>query len=142
MRSAVFLSCLLLTVIASLHAQSDEPDAYSINVVRHALSKRSGTPKIINSWSQKQLLRLGDGVSIALIKALDERDLTDPATVRDFLPMIRDSFAEPRLIAVEEDRKPKVTLLLLNFLQRSVLDTPTQEAIGQTVEYVQGRVRQ
>ena len=125
MRSAGLLGCVLLALIASLVAQSDDPDASSMNIVRNALASRAGKEGIIHSWSQKQLSRLGDATSIALIRILDERDLGNPATVRDILPLIRDSFIGTQLITGEENRKPKVALLLLNYLRQVNADTET-----------------
>jgi hypothetical protein len=142
MRSAALLICMLLTLIASVVAQSDDPDTFSISIVRNALASRAGEAGIINSWSQKQLARLGDATSVALIRILDERDMANPATVRYILQIIRDSFVGTELITSEENRKPKVTLFLLNYLRQINGDATTQEAIERTRDHIKKHAAQ
>jgi hypothetical protein len=105
--------------------------------VAGALAMRSEGRTVIISVTQKQLARLGDGVSVAMLKILDQHELRDAQKVRDILPIIRDSFAEPQFIAVEADRKPKVTVFLLNYLLHNVSDTQVQQEIKETIEFVE-----
>lgn len=125
MRFPILCLAILAFVAISVGQATDE-DPYYLRVVKNALAMRSGNQIVIQSWSQKQLARLGDGVSIALLKILDEQDLANPQTIRAMLPIIRDSFVEPQFIAIEENRNPRITLFLLSCLQRSILDTPTR----------------
>jgi hypothetical protein len=97
---------------------------------------RADRGKFINSATQKQLHRLGDGVSIALIKILGEADLVDPKNIKSFLPMIQDAFAYPDLIARDMDKKPTVTMVLLKYLGQTVTDTETQKEIQETMAFV------
>ena len=84
-----FLSCCLLAIFAiPVAGQPGDTDPYSVNAVRNALNERTGEQKVIHSWSQKHLSRLGDGVSVALINVLEEGELVDPHTVIAFLPII------------------------------------------------------
>lgn len=137
-----FLSCCLLTIFAiSVAGQSGDTDPYSVNVVRNALNERTGEQKVIHSWSQKHLSRLGDGVSVALIKILEEGELVDPHTVSAFLPIIRDSFAEPAFIEREDNRRPKVTVVLLRYLSQNVSDAQAELDIQHTQEYVKQKTR-
>jgi len=105
------LVCAVLMLAGFLAGQSD--DCYSIGVVTDALKTRTGTQKIVHSWTQKYFARLGDRVSVALLKILDERDLENPRTVKEFLPVIRDAFSQLESVAVPEDKEPKVTMFLL-----------------------------
>jgi hypothetical protein len=89
MRLLGLLSCLLVIPMMLLNGQSEGPDPYSIGVVKFELQMRSGKRKVIHGFSQKNLSRLGDGVSVAILKILDEHTLTDPETVRGFLPYPR-----------------------------------------------------
>jgi hypothetical protein len=85
--------------------------------------------------------RKGDQVSIAILKILNEGELTDPHAVERFLPVIRDSFSQPQLISLDIDKKPKVTLFLLNFLQRSVPDPQTRREIAETIRFVNEKTK-
>jgi len=137
MRTVMIIS-ILCAICTCLAAQS-QGDPYEIQLVQGALSARSGAEKIVRSVTQKHLSRLGDRASIALLKILDETELTDPQTIRAFLPLIEVAFAEPRFISLEVDKKPSITLLLLNHLREAVGDENTQRAIQQTIDIVGGR---
>ena len=128
------LSCILCFALTWAAGQSQEADPYSVNLVQMALKTQSqglGIAKI-----QTNVARKGDQVSIALLKTLSEGELTDPQTVERFLPIIRDSFAQPQFISIDIDRRPKVTLFLLKFLQENVNDPQVQLDIRQTVKFV------
>jgi hypothetical protein len=131
------LLCLVFTLVVSSKGQQESSDPYSMKVVAGALAMRSGGRTVIISVTQKQLSRLGDGVSIALLKILDQQELIDANRVRDYLPIIRDSFAEPQLISADVDRKPKVTLFLLSYLLRNIADGQVQHEIQQTIDFVE-----
>jgi hypothetical protein len=103
------------------------------------MEMRSGGRRVIHGFSQKYLARLGDGVSIAILKLLDKDALSKPETVRDFLPIIRDAFAFPELISIETDKTPRVTLFLLDYLGGKVTDLETTRQIHETVEFVKGK---
>jgi hypothetical protein len=139
MRLTLLTCCAILTFVAVSTGQSPDDDPYSTRVVKDALSMRSGGRMVIRSWSQRGLSRLGDEVSIALLKMLDDSDLANPQVVRDLLPIVRDAFAEPQFIAIKENKEPKVTLFFLGSLRRNLSDTQTGELIDQTIEYVKGQ---
>jgi hypothetical protein len=85
---------------------------------------------------EKQLQRRGDAVSVALLKILDDRDLKEDRTVEAVLDLVRQAFSSPKLISLEEDKKPKVTMFLLKYLQRSISDAKTLQDIEETVRFV------
>jgi hypothetical protein len=128
---------LLLLAVSSSSGQSD--DLYSLGTVTSALSLRSGGRIVVLSVAQRRLSRLGDGTSIALLKILDEQELTDPARIRDYLPLIEASFAEPKFIANESDRQPRVTLLLLNHIAISLHDDDAKAEVAKTIDFVTER---
>ncbi len=134
----IVLACFALFGLStSLNGQSEEADPYSINAVRFELQMRSGEKEITrHSWGAKRMAQLGDGISIALLKILDVRDLNNPKRVRDILPIIRDSFNDTQLISTESDKKPNVTLFLLGYLLQNVSDAQTQQDIRKTIEFV------
>jgi hypothetical protein len=133
------LSCMLWIVSSLTGGQSEEADPYSISLVQKALNARSQGMTIAKI--QTNLSRKGDLVSIALLKALNEGELTDPHVVELFLPVIRDSFSQPEIISIDADKKPKVTLFLLNFLQRNVRDSKTQRDIEETIKFVNEKAK-
>ena len=132
---------LLMTILfgilcfpTSTIGQSEEADPYSIKLVQAALRTRSRG--LVIAKAQTHLTRMGDGVSIALLKIFSQAELEDPHTVEAFLPIIRDSFSEPEFISVDIDKKPMVTLFLLRQLQRNINDAQTDVDIEVTIKFV------
>ena len=75
-------------------------------------------------------------MSIALLKIVDEKDLSNTKTVEACLQLIQDSFSYPPIISVGVNREPKVTMFLLNYLERNVSDMQMQRNIQETIQYV------
>ena len=140
---ATVLSCVLI-LFGAHWGQSAEPvqgpegsDPYSLELVRFSLRMRSGGKKYIQSTIQKQLTRLGDKVSVALLKILDEHQLADSQIVRDLLPIVRDAFSVPELISSEEDKQPQVTRFLLKHLEREFFDPQIKRDIRETLQFIE-----
>ena len=89
---------------------------YSVTEVKELLKQPVG---FSSSFSEKQIQRLGDRASIALMKIFSEDELTDPKNIKRFLPFIVDAFRNPNLIPIK-DREPRVTLIFLKFLEARV----------------------
>lgn len=140
MRFHVTLVCAFLIYTASLGGQTCADDPYSIDLVRANLRNVSAGGEVGPSSVVKYFQRLGDGVSIALLKILDEKDLTDSKTVESFLPLIRHSFSYPLIISPRVNREPKVTLFLLRYLEKNVSDGKTRRDVQETTEFVRRRV--
>jgi hypothetical protein len=89
-------------------------------------------------WSSavKDFQRLGDGVSIALLKILEDQDLKDPKTIQACLSLVHDSFSYPPIISIHINKKPKVTMFLLNYLKQNASDPQTKQDIEKTIQYV------
>ena len=136
MRVTLLVFCALMGLVRASGGQSGDTDPYSINVVKFELQMRSGGRKVIHGFSQKGLSRLGDGVSVAILKILDQHALTNPETVRDFLPIVKDCFSQPQFISIEADKTPTVTLFLLDYLRRNVSDPQAQADIQETIQFV------
>jgi hypothetical protein len=124
----------MLCFPASTIGQSEEADPYSVKLVQAALKTRSGG--LIIAKVQTHLARMGDGVSIALVKIFTEAELEDPQTVEAFLPIIRESFSQPQFISVDIDKKPMVTLFLLKQLKRNITSAQTDGDIEETIKFV------
>lgn len=89
---------------------------------------------------EKQSERLGDRVSMALIKIFKGKELEDPDNIRKFLPVIRLCFLYPKLIP-NKYRKPKVTLTLLMRLERRVADAELKSEISSVARFVKEQTR-
>ena len=135
MRVFVTLCSVLLTFAIPLNGQSNEADPYSIDFVHKALSLHS--QGIYVSFVEKNIPRRGDQISIALLKIFTDNELSTPEIVRSFLPLIRQSFSQPEAISMDIDKKPRVALFLLNYLQRNISDTQTQRHIEETIKFLQ-----
>ncbi len=135
MRVFVTLCSVLLTFAIPLNGQLNEADPYSIDFVHKALSLHS--QGIYVSFVEKNIPRRGDQISIALLKIFTDDELSNPQTVRTFLPLIQQSFSQPEAISMDIDKKPRVALFLLNYLQRNISDTQTQRHIEETIKFLQ-----
>jgi hypothetical protein len=137
MRFGITIFLLMLPLMSLTGSQDQErDDPYSLSIVRFELKMRSGQSRITHSFSQKHLARLGDGVSVALIKILDEQEMINPTTVSAFLPMIRDAFSQPALISPEVNRKPQVTLMLLSYIRERIKDLNLGAEVESTANFV------
>ncbi len=122
--------CLLILIICmgsivSISAQqSNECDKRCLDSVRYLLSdsKLAGGQPYFSTWSEKAAHRLGDGVTVGILKIYRKRDLTKPQTIRIFLPVIRESFLYPDIIERQEDKKAEVSLTFLRELENEVKD--------------------
>jgi hypothetical protein len=116
-------------------SQSEESDPYSVHLLQAAMKTRS--EGLFIGTLQKHMARMGDKVSIALLKHLSESELLDPNKVEEYLPIIQDSFSQPQFIEVEIDKQPKVTMFLLKYVRRGVLDSRVQQDIDNTIRFVE-----
>jgi hypothetical protein len=110
---------------------------YNVPLVRVALKEH--LQGISFSFREKYVSRLGDRVSIALLKILDDGDLANPQMVRAVLRLVNQSFMYDNLISRVEDRKPKVTLFLLNHLLSGTRDSKLRLEISDLIELVKNR---
>jgi hypothetical protein len=128
------LLCLFSTFVVEQSDSTTEADPYSMQLVQMAL--RTRTEGQIIAKVQTHLSRMGDGVSIALLKILTEDDFREPHRVQEFLPIIREAFSQPQLISNEIDKKPKVTLFLLAHIRQDVPDIQAQHDIDETIQFL------
>ena len=116
-------------------SQSEESDPYSVHLLQAAMKTRS--EGLFIGTLQRHIARMGDKVSIALLKDLSESELLDPNKVEEYLPIIQDSFSQPQFIEVEIDKQPKVTMFLLKYVRRGILDSRVQQDIDNTIRFVE-----
>ncbi len=101
-----------LLLLSATFAQSEErdADAYSIRLVKEAV-KNPGFALGL-SFTEKEINRLGDRVSIALLKIYDVDGLRSPHNIKNYLRIVRAAFVAPRIVQIVEDRKPQVTMFV------------------------------
>ena len=97
-------------------SQSEESDPYSVHLLHVAMKTRS--EGLFIAKVQTHMARMGDKVSIALLKDLSESELLDPNKVEEYLPIIQESFSQPQFIEVEIDKRAKVTMFLLKHVRQ------------------------
>jgi L-2-hydroxyglutarate oxidase LhgO len=131
MRIWLVILCIHL-VLCQSNAQNGNDD-YSISVVKNLMQQ---SPHLATGFSEKQSDRLGDRVSIALLKILDDKDLRDPQTIKKILPLIRGAFIAPRAISIPEGRKPKVTFFLLRYLKENAQNQNLKNEIAEVMDFI------
>jgi hypothetical protein len=131
----LFAVCSIAILFSTCAAQVRD-DPYSIHLVQSLLQYpvQQGT-----GFSEKQVNRLGDRVSIALIKILSEQEMRNPQKIREILPLIRTAFLAPQIITAPEDKKPAVTLLLLSYLESTVQDGILKKEIVDLTDFIKDK---
>jgi hypothetical protein len=132
----LWVAILIAGVPSMISGQSSTggPDIYELQVIRGALKLQS--MGVVRSTTQKVLGRLGDRVSIGLLKILDEKDRAKPEVVGSFLPVIRAAFPTPQFISNEEDKRPDVTLLFLDWIRGQTGDAEIRTRISEVEAFV------
>jgi len=141
MRVEICFTLLLLATLGataygqnqSINVQEAAEDGYSIPIVTNLLKSQTG---LSTGFSEKQVNRLGDRVSIALLKILEETDFKDAQKVKSILPLIKASFLFPELIKYREDRNPKVTLFMLQKIESDIEDDKLKSDITELIEFI------
>jgi hypothetical protein len=141
MRVAICFTLLLLAIVGAtaygqnppISVQEATEDDYSIPTVTTLMKQTTG---LGSSFAEKQVNRLGDRVSIALLKILDEADFKDSQKVKSILSLIRASFLHPGLIKYQEDRNPKVTLFVLRKIESDIEDAKLKSDITELIEFI------
>jgi len=123
--------------VGMMESLAKPSEDYDVPVVTRAL--REQQQGVSFSFTEKNVNRLGDRVSIALLKILEDRDLQDPRTLRAALRLVRQSFMYPNLISIVQDKKPKVTLFLLDYLNTKTADPSLKEEISALITFVKGK---
>jgi hypothetical protein len=119
MRGHYILVPVFLAVLAASAQdwQACKPQGdYSFNDVKAAV-RRVTSSRIYSSWDEKTFNRSGDLVAVAILKTLDDSEMASSKTAKDVLLILRSAFSCPdRCVKVSDDRRPRMTLLLLEHL--------------------------
>jgi hypothetical protein len=132
--------CLLLVSFSGIRAQNilpDDPDGpYGIPTVKRALEDRFPPPGAMFKVTEKPLNWLGDRASIALIKLLDDEDFKNKQKVTRVLQIIRHAFIDPKIIRMQEDKKPKLTLIFREHLDAVLQDPALKREVSEVRRFV------
>ena len=89
---------------------------YSFNDVKAAIHRVTSSG-MYSGWDEKTFNRSGDLVAVAVLKTLDDSEMSSPESAKWVLLVIRNAFACPQCcVKVTDDRRPRITLLLLEHL--------------------------
>ena len=125
-----------MSVLTAVWGQS--PDPYSLKPVS-AIKELYG--RFSTGWDEKEVPRLGDKGSIALIKLSSLDSWNDPDEVQKALGMMRDFFSHPEFIENPSDKHPRVTLLLLSWLRCNHNESEILKEIDRTAQYIEEQTK-
>jgi hypothetical protein len=117
------VDCLLVFVllgsitVSAQDWQACKPEGdYSFNDVKAAVH-RVMSSRMYTGWDEKTFNRSGDLVAVAVLKTLDDNEMSSPESAKWVLLVIRWAFACTQYcVKVTDDRRPRMTLLLLEHL--------------------------
>ena len=136
-------ACLLLVFFSGIRAQNivpDDPDGpYGIPTVKRALEDQFPPGLGFYKITGKPLNWLGDRASIALIKLLDDEDFKNKQKVIRALQIIRHAFIDPKIIRMQEDKKPKFTLIFLEHLEAVLTDAALKREVSDVRTFVKNQ---
>jgi len=97
--------------------QACKPEGdYSFNDVKAAVHRVTSS-QMYSGWDEKTFNRSGDLVAVAVLKTLDDCEMASPEGVKFVLLIVQMAFECPQsCIKVTDDRRPRMTLLLLQHL--------------------------
>jgi hypothetical protein len=119
----------------------DDRLTQAIRLVEGHLRLNTNGRKYISSHTNKQLSRLGDTVSVALVKLLYPSALLDTLNLEAVLSTLKIAFAYPDLIERPEDRQPQVALLLLDYLRANIAEPSLANRVLDTQAFLKLRLK-
>ena len=115
-------SLLMIVLLGTLTATAQDCQAckpegdYSFNDVKAAVHRVTSS-RMYSGWDEKTFNRSGDLVAVAVLRTLDDSDLASPEIANFVLLIVRIAFDCPQYcVKVTDDRRPRMTLLLLEHL--------------------------
>jgi len=131
----LFVSLCSLFVTGQRKIAEDDPQ-WRQQTVKRAFDEVSAG--MYYSWSEKYLARLGDSAAPEIMSLLAAKPFTkkDAETA---LSLVKMSFANPSLIRRGPSRTPTNTLVLLDYLDKHVIDADTKSKINSAREQLQAQ---
>ena len=142
MRGHLFVCVVLLTFAASAQDwQSCKPEGdYSFNEVKAAVYRVTSSG-MWSGWDTKTFNRSGDLVAVAVLKTLDDTEMSSKDHAKEVLMMVRNAFACLQdCVKVTDDRHPRMTLLLLDHLNE-ITRGKIQGDIDEAKQYIVEQAR-
>jgi hypothetical protein len=121
---------LLLSLLAIHACLAQDRPMSSEAMVQNAL--RTG---VVDGHVDKYFKRAGDAGAVTMMRVLGEKHPSDNQ-VDEILVFLTDAFSELRSVEVPSDREPRVTLLLLRYLDYSTQSAVLKSRIADTRSYV------
>ena len=135
MRTSLWLAMLFASPLLGQDWQHCVSDAGSFQQLKNSVHSVT-TMHGYSGWDQKAFSRFGDMTSVAILQSLSYEEMTSPETLKDVLLIIHLAFDCPSGCAVvKDDRKPRVTLLLLDQLH-NLTRGASQLAVDKMKEFV------
>jgi hypothetical protein len=110
--------------------QACKPEGdYSFNEVKAAVHRVTSS-RMYSGWDEKTFNRSGDLVAVAVLRTLDDSEMASPESLKFVLLIVRVAFDCPQCVKVTDDRRPRMTLLLLehlNEITRGRMQTDIEE---------------
>jgi hypothetical protein len=132
---------LMLVFLGSLTAlaqdwQACKPEGdYSFNEVKAAVHRVTSS-RMYSGWDEKTFARSGGLVAVAVLKALDDSEMASPESTKFLLLILRMAFYCPKdCVKVTDDRRPTMTLLLLEHLNE-ITDRKMQTEIEEAKHFI------
>jgi hypothetical protein len=143
-RTRIHVAVLSLFVLGNLASCPEAPaasDCYDGKLVRSWVELPLGFAEG-SSFLEKSIYRGGDRIAIGIVQGFTQKELLDSDRLDRVLSLVRLSFSQPRFITRADARNPRVTMLLLYFLEHQFEDKNTQKKIIDTQLYVSSQVEQ
>jgi len=140
MKNWFLVSVLLVVCSISLFAQECQNANQNAKLVRSWVDLPPGMPEGL-SFLEKAIYRSGDRLAVGIVQGFTEAELVDRKRLDRILSLLRLSFSQPQLITNEDDRSPRVTSLLLRFLQSRLKGTQMEQRIADTEQYIFSQTR-
>lgn len=121
------------------------------NSINYSYSKEIIEKILLNKVNNKELEeteetlnKLGDQVSIALMKCFLQKDkFEDKTYIKELiLPIIKSAFNKPNQIENEIDKSPQATILFLDFMKCKTKDNDLKNEIEQVELFIKDQTKQ
>ena len=116
-------------------------DPYSLSFVKSAFESFGGKQGVFGAQihqfnnNSPGLPQLGDGISIAALKLYGLDELVIPEKTRTYFTLAMFSFSDRKRVLEKSDKDPRITSLVLDYLQEKEQSSPRTEWV---IEYLKG----
>jgi|SRR5215469_6396468 len=121
--------------------QDCKPDGdFSFNEIKAAVRTVS-TSHVYSGSDDKAFSRSGDLVAVAILQTLEDSAMASPEGAKNALVILHAAFGCPqRCVKAKDDRRPRVTLLLLDHL-RQLAPREMEKDIAEAQKFILNQTR-